>query len=334
MTTSSSRRDVDSRLVLRTARSVGLWITIAVSILVIAVLVAVLALVFRQVPLNHLFDHRHHEETVDIGGLDLLIASVVLGLIAIVLAGTLGLLATRRVVAPLVDALGRQRRFVADASHELRTPLAILDARLQLLERSVGPNDPYHEIITELRGDSHSLIAVVDDLLDAVDMNVGGDPEPVSVAHVVATAVAAMRMLAADRGIDVVATPADDDIAVAITATSLHRALVALIDNAVKHSPKGQTVTVSTTATARQVQIAVTDRGSGIQGIDPARIFDRFARSSDAVDGGGNARAGFGIGLALVQETAGRFGGDVEVTETSEHGATITLRLPRAKLRT
>ena len=115
--------------------------TVAATVLVVAVLVAASSIVLGQIPLSHLLDRRHHEEFIDVGGLDALTGIVVIGLIAIVLACALSLVATRRVVAPLVDALARQRRFVADASHELRTPLAVLDARLQVLERSLAPQD-------------------------------------------------------------------------------------------------------------------------------------------------------------------------------------------------
>ncbi|WP_454137964.1 sensor histidine kinase [Microbacterium paulum] len=87
-----------------------------------------------------------------------------------------------------------------------------------------------------------------------------------------------------------------------------------------------------TTSTSRtDTCIAVRDHGPGIQGIDPERVFDRFARSSLAVDGGGSASTGFGIGLSLVQDTIGRFGGTVEVTSTSEEGTTITMTLPRGR---
>jgi signal transduction histidine kinase len=331
VTKSADRLDADARLVQRTARSVGLWITVAVSALVIAVLIAVLAFVFRQVPINDLLDKHHHEETVDVGGLDALIAAVMIGVIAIALAGAIGLFATRRVVAPLVDALSRQRRFVADASHELRTPLAILDTRLQALERSMALDDPHRETVHELRGDSRTLIAIVGDLLESVEVENTAPRGPVAVGRVVEAAVDAMGMLAQERGVRVASAPVSDDLAVAMPETSLHRALVALIDNAIKHSPEGQTVTVTTTASRSEVRIAVSDHGSGIQGIDPDRVFDRFARSSRSADGGGSARTGFGIGLSLVQDTAGRFGGAVEVTETSKRGATITMRLPRVR---
>ncbi len=297
----------------------------------LAVLVAAFLVVFSQIPPDQLFNPGRGETTIDIGGLELLVWGVVIGAAAVALAGTLAFFATRRAVAPLVDALGRQRRFVADASHELRTPLAILDARLQVLDRSLGPDDPHQEIVAELRGDSQSLIAVVSDLLDAVDVAPAGDIAPVAVGAVARSAVDDMRMLARERAIEIRADSLDPELRVAIPETSLHRSLVALLDNAVKHSPAGSVVTLSTEVSRMDVILSIADQGPGIRGIDPTRVFDRFARSSEAVDGGGTARTGFGIGLSLVQETVSRYRGRVEVARTSAEGTTIFMRLPLAR---
>nr|WP_274636377.1 HAMP domain-containing sensor histidine kinase [Microbacterium bovistercoris] len=319
--------DADARLVRRTAWTVGAWMTVAATVLVIAVLVAASSIVLGQIPLAELLDRRHHEESIDVGGLDALAGIVVIGLLAIVLACTLSLIVTRRAVAPLVDALARQRRFVADASHELRTPLAVLDARLQVLERSLPPDDPQRGIVAELRADSRSLIAVVSDLLDSVDVASSGHQQPAALAPIVQTAVSSMRMLGQDRGVHVTAGDVAPDVWVRVPETSLHRALVAVIDNAVKNSAAGDAVEVAVRADRAQVRIAVRDHGPGIRGIPVERVFDRFARAAEPGAGG------FGIGLSLVQDTAGRFGGWVEVTETSADGTTITIGLPRAKRR-
>lgn len=331
MSRTPPRADADTLLVRRTAIRVGVWITVAVTLLVIVLVVVAVSFVFRQIPLSALFDRNRHEEAVDVGGLDLIVGAIVLGVLAIVLAGTLGLLATRRAVAPLVEALGRQRRFVADASHELRTPLAILDARLQLLQRAMPASDPNAGLVDELRDDSRNVINVVSDLLDSVDVTTTGTVGPVAVAPVVADAVASMRILGDERQVLIESDTTDAEPEALIPEASLHRALVALIDNAVKHSPVGQVVTVTTGVERAHTVIAVTDHGAGIQGIHPDRVFDRFARSSLAVDGGGGASTGFGIGLSLVQDTLGRFGGTVEVASTSSTGTTITMRLPRPR---
>jgi signal transduction histidine kinase len=329
VTSRATRLDADARLVRRTSLRVGLWIAVAVSVLVVAVLVAAFAFVLKQVPLNDLFDRHHHEELVDVGGLDVLIGGIVIGGLAIILAGTLALLATRRAIAPLVDALARQRRFVADASHELRTPLAILDARIQVLERSLAADDPHRELVEQLRGDSRALTGVVTDLLDSIDVTTAGPQPPVALEPIVRAATSSLGVIADERGVTVSVGAVPPGLLVALPEASVGRALVALVDNAVKHSPPGTTVTVATTRSGRgRVEIAVVDQGPGIQGIEPDRVFDRFARSSSAVDGGGSARSGFGIGLSLVQDTVGRFGGSVEVTRTSPEGTTITMTLP------
>ncbi|MFS0731921.1 HAMP domain-containing sensor histidine kinase [Microbacterium sp. 1P10UB] len=332
MTPTRGTSDPDALLVRNAARRVGLSITLGVTVLVVAVLIAALAVVFTQIPPGDLFSPGTHETVVDIGGLDLIVWGVVIGLAAVLLAGTLSVFVTRRAVAPLVDALRRQRRFVADASHELRTPLAIVDARIQVLARELPTGHPQQELVAELRNDSRALNAVVSDLLDSIDISPDGPVTPLRVGPAVQSAVAAMRALARDRDVTISTVAVSADLAVAVPETSLHRCLVSLLDNAVKHSPPGRSVGVTAFMQRGAVLISVADQGHGIQGISPDRIFDRFARSANAVDGGGSARTGFGIGLSLVQDTVHRYGGAAFVTTTSAEGTTITLRFPRAAL--
>lgn len=323
-------RDADSVLIRSAAWRVALTITLAVSVLVVAVVVAAFSVVLTQIPLGDLLHPGPQQTVVDVDGVDIILGALAIGVGAIVSAGLLGWLVTRRAVRPLVDALRRQRDFVADASHELRTPLAVLDARIQMLQRSMPDSDPAAAVVAELRADSRALIGVVSDLLSAVDVPTAPVGDPIPVADVVAEAVASMTLLAADRDVEVVSAPTHDATHAAMPTTSLLRCLVALIDNAIKHSPAGATVVVDARRAGRHVRIDVTDEGPGIQGIDPARVFDRFARSALAHDGGGSSRTGFGIGLALVQDAVTRHGGSARVSATSDAGTTMTLLIPAA----
>ncbi|MGN7188398.1 sensor histidine kinase [Microbacterium enclense] len=320
--------DADAVLVRAAAWRVALTITGAVSLLVVVVLVAAFSVVLTQIPLGDLLHPGARETVVDIDGLDILMAGTLIGVAAIASAGLLGWLVTRRAVRPLVDALRRQREFVADASHELRTPLAVLDARIQVLQRSLASADPHAAVVADLRADSRALIEVVADLLESIEVPKEAVSDPVPVVPAVESAVASMGLLARQREVTLVIRPSGDDLRVSMPASSLRRCVVALVDNAVKHSPAAGTVTISSRRDGRHVLIEVTDEGPGIRGISPDRVFDRFARSAPAVGGGGSSRRGFGIGLALVQDAVTRYGGSAMVSATSDAGTTMRLRLP------
>jgi two-component system OmpR family sensor kinase len=333
-TTSNTPRldDADARAIRRASRAVGLQITITSSVLVLAVLVAAFAFVFAHIKPDRLFTTvESHETTIDVGGLEILVGGIVIGTIAIILAGTMSWFATRRAVRPLGDALRLQRAFVADASHELRTPLTVLDARLQFLQRGLADGDPSTATVTELRSDTKTLIGIVNDLLALAEVDrspVTGEPSAVGPA--VQRAINSMTILAAKRFVSLRLTTTSDT-ATAVPATSIHRCVVALLDNALDFSPPGSTIDVTVEEIKGSVLIRVRDHGPGITGIEPTRIFDRFARAGDAVGGGGMTRTGFGIGLSLVRDTVERFGGTASVTETSPSGTIIELRIPHGR---
>ncbi|MGN6324551.1 sensor histidine kinase [Pseudolysinimonas sp.] len=299
----------------------GWQITLAATILVAGVVVAAFAFVLDHIEPARLLSHR--EATIDIGGLDLIEAAVVIGAIAVILAAVLSRFATRRAVRPLGDALRSQRAFVANASHELRTPLAVLDARLQKLQRGLPEGDPSATVVVELRRDTATLVRIVNDLLDAAEQGpVAADPVPL--VPTVALAVESLRLLAADRGIEISLTSTGDPV-VEMPSATVHRCVVALVDNALKFSSDGSLVEVDVHVEGAAAVLSVRDHGPGIRGIDPAAVFERFARGTEA-----GARPGFGIGLALVRDGVERAGGSVAVAETGPDGTRIVVRLPRA----
>ena len=322
--------DVDATAVRRASRIVGVQLTIASGALVVAAIGLAFFWVLDQLrPAEVNEKPLPGEHKIYIDTVNAMIAFIVIGVLAVVVAGALSVVVTRRAVRPLGRALRIQRAFVQDASHELRTPLAVLDARLQVLQRGLPPGDPSAPLVGELRADARTLIDVVDDLLIAADpQEVAPDGEPVRVGPAVARAVDGMRVLASDDGVHLELV-ADEDAATLVPGTSIQRCATALLDNALAHSPRGSTVTARVAREGRDVLLSVADQGAGIRGIDPARIFDRFARAPRPA-GTAGSRSGFGIGLALVREVAVRFGGEVGVTSTGPAGTTLTVRLPAA----
>jgi signal transduction histidine kinase len=249
-------------------------------------------------------------------------ALAILLAIGIALMGPVGWLTARRAVRPLAEALRLQRHFVADASHELRTPLTVLSTRIQLLKRRLAKGEDVGPTVEQLRGDAAGMAEVLNDLLLTVE---GSGAAPGVVTPVAATAHQALTSVKviADQAqvglrLNVQAQPA-----VAVPEKSLSRAVVALVDNAIQHSPAGSAVEVIVGQEGAHATIRVRDQGSGIRDADPNRLFERFAHGQEM----GKKRS-FGLGLALVSEIAQRSKGDIAIETTGPGGTTFVLRLP------
>ena len=143
-----------------------------------------------------------------------MVSTVLAGLVGILLAAATGLLVGRRAVRPLGEAMDLQRRFVADASHELRTPLAVLDARIQVVQRSLPPGHELADDMAGIRRDAQSLIDVVGDLLLAAGTE---EPQNKSEAADVAAVLLAclLNRHTIDRSFDLVSgeTPIEQAVA-------------------------------------------------------------------------------------------------------------------------
>lgn len=259
---------------------------------------------------------------------DLLKAMIIAGLAGILLAGGIGWLSARSAIRPLGEALALQRRFVQDASHELRTPLAILDARIQLAQRETTPESKPGQALARIRDDTATLTAIVNELLlAATGARQGPATETTDLAAVAASVAEGLQQIAAEQGITVEVSAGGQPLA-RIEKESLRRAVLALADNALAHTPPGGHITLATALEKNQGVITVSDTGAGITGVDQARIFERFVRTTGA-DGTRGQRS-FGIGLALVREITTSAGGTVEIARTGPQGTAMKLTLPLA----
>ncbi|NMN01136.1 two-component system sensor histidine kinase [Bifidobacterium sp. DSM 109958] len=254
-----------------------------------------------------------------------------LSIICVVAAvAVIGWYYSRREVAPLERALELQRDFVADASHELKTPLAVIATRLDLIDFRRAQGRPIDDALADLHGDVDRMNAIITDLLTAARGAVNA--EPVRLADVMEQSFAAVRPLADAHRVTL--RPridgAADEYVVRGNLVGLSRCLVAVLDNAVAHAPEGTDVTVRLGHLhpgrllhgANEAALRVSDHGAGIGG-DPERLFRRFARDDD-----GTAHQGYGLGLALARDVAGRYGGTIDVESSSPQGTTMLITLP------
>jgi len=244
--------------------------------------------------------------------------------------------ALAEVVNGLLERLERsfvqQRRFMADASHELRTPVAVLRTEADVtLSRPMRTETEYRESVSVMRDSAQRLGRIVDDLFLLARADAGHLPlrrEPLYLEDVVDEAARAVRNLARERDVRVQLLPLEDSPYDG-DADLLGRVLLNLLDNAIKHSSAGGTVTLALTRTAHEYHVTVADEGAGIPAEAQPHIFERFFRADKARSRtSGDATAGAGLGLAIGRWIAEAHGGRLDLVKSSGSGTEFVLALP------
>jgi two-component system sensor histidine kinase MprB len=218
----------------------------------------------------------------------------------------------------------RQRQLVADAGHELRTPLTSLRTNLDLLlqaDTSGGLDTAARtELLEDVRAQIGEMSTLVGDLVElARDEPLPAVVEQIDLAEVVERAVSRVRRRGSGLTFEVDTNP----WWVTGESASLERAVINLLDNAVKWSPPGGTVTVR----LNHGTLTVDDEGHGISDADRAHVFERFYRSQES-----RSMPGSGLGLSIVRQVTERHAGTVRVDTTTDGGTRMVLQLPGASL--
>lgn len=257
----------------------------------------------------------------------------IFGVCIIAATGVVGWFFSRREIAPMQEAMRLQRNFVADASHELKTPLAVIGARTELLEHRLKAGRQIEPTIADLRDDVTRMNDVINDLLLAATSALENVPTDVGAA--VRDAVDSIRLLADGHGVTLDVTVPETPVTVSGGETGIRRCVVAVLDNAIAHSPAGSTVAVRVTVERGQAGrgqtghgqavVTIRDHGPGL-GDDPERLFHRFSRA-----GGGSDHQGYGLGLALARDIAVRYGGWIDAAPTAGPGTTMRVTIPLAR---
>lgn len=222
-----------------------------------------------------------------------------------------------------------RRDFVANVSHELRTPLASVKAVLETLEGG-ALDDPRtaSEFIVRADQEIDRLVLLVEELLELSRIESGDLPllhSPVDLAEVLANAVHRVRPLAEKLEVDLQLEPHEPLPTIEGDSALLERAALNLIQNALKFTPAGGSVTVTVASDESQVHVSVKDTGVGIEASDLPRVFERFYKADHS-----RGSSGTGLGLAVVKHTVEAHGGSVRVESRPGHGSNFTLSLPVA----
>jgi signal transduction histidine kinase len=220
-----------------------------------------------------------------------------------------------------------RREFLANVAHELRTPLMAASGYLQILQQGNVLNQEQlaHALDTVSRN-VHQIVTLVNDILFLQEMDlVLPDFLAVDMGEVASTVLERYKSQAAMRGIHLSLTEDRHLPPVLGDTKSLERALTALVDNAIKFSPKGGDVEIRLSKGDRQVLVMVEDHGIGISPNTRPRIFDRFYHLERE---GSDLFSGIGLGLAITRQVIQQHKGTLGVESDYGKGSIFTMCLP------
>lgn len=227
----------------------------------------------------------------------------------------------------LDQSFDTMRRFVQDASHELRTPLAVIRGEADVALSRERTAAEYRESLATIQLESQRLSRLVDDLLNLARADAGRVQlrvEELYLNDLLAECCRSVQPLAAARQIEVQCRCAED-VPFRGDEGLLRRMVANLLDNAVRYTPPGGTVSATLEAQGADVRIRIADTGVGIGPEASRHIFERFYRADPARS---RQQDGFGLGLAIVKWIAESHHGAVELASEPGAGSTFTVRLP------
>ncbi len=226
--------------------------------------------------------------------------------------------------ARLTEDRARVQGLIADISHQTKTPIANLLLYAGLLADKDLPDD-CRGYVEQLTAQAEKLQFLIESMVKAGRLEAGViavQPRPADVDALTQAAVQSALPEAERRGVQLSRLPAE--VGACFDPKWTQEALGNLIDNAIKYTPAGGSVTVSVTPYELFCRIDVSDTGPGIPEDEQGRIFERFYRSPTVRDA-----QGVGLGLYLAREIAAANGGYIKVTSRPGNGSTFSLFLPK-----
>ena len=226
----------------------------------------------------------------------------------------------------------QQERWVSDVAHELKTPLTALMLVSDRLETAVEGQDIV--LVQRLQRELHRLQLMVEDLLELSRLEnslpqESGSYTAISLEDLVDSAWSSIRPLAEERQVQLELDRSEPGPMMG-DQRRLHRAVLNLLDNALRYSPNGSTVDVTVMPSGGWWLLSIRDHGPGLSESDLGNMFQRFYRGDPSR--ARSARSGSGLGLAIVQQIAVNHGGRVEARNHPNGGTCMELLLPKNAL--
>lgn len=254
---------------------------------------------------------------------------LILGVLSVLMIG--GLVLTYRSVNKQVALARLKSDFVSNVSHELRTPLALIRLYAETLELGrITTQEKKHDYYSIIRKESERLTALINNILDFSRIEAGAkeyDFRETDIAELVRNTLDSYRFQIEQQGFALEEQIDAGIPRVRVDREAIARALVNLVNNALKYSDSEKFLGVRLYRDNAVLKLEVSDRGIGIERHEQARIFEKFYRTCDPLV---HNTKGSGLGLSLVQHITHAHGGEVEVESTPGRGSKFTMKLPLA----
>lgn len=249
--------------------------------------------------------------------------------------GTFGLLAlmvsywiSLKNMKPIIRAWQQQQDFVNNAAHELRTPMAVIQGKLEnMLTRPESTVREQSDAIILSLSEVRRLTSLTDNMLTLAKSGSNMtrvEKEPTNIADFLATIVAPYQEMAEFEGKKVLLSTRVTQ-PVMIDQKRIHQLLVLLVDNAMKYSDAGATVSISATIEKRKFILSVADTGRGISDAAKKHVFDRFYREDKT---GSRETGGTGLGLSIAEWIVQAHGGKIVILDNHPQGTIFKTTLP------
>jgi len=219
-----------------------------------------------------------------------------------------------------------RHEFLTMIAHELRTPLMAANGYMQLIRSGMLPPDTLKNALETVANHLKDITTLTNDILFLQEMDlILPEFQSVDIGNLVENAVEQQRLLAEQCCVQFNTAIAPDLPPISADLKSLERAILAVINNAVKFSPDGGPVNINVAHEQNQIKIIVEDHGVGIPAEAHDRIFERFFHL-DSV--GGHLFRGLGLGLSIAKQVIHQHGGAINVQSRLGQGCTVTITLP------
>lgn len=233
-----------------------------------------------------------------------------------------------RMLERIADVMMELKQITSNVAHDLRSPITRIRGLAETTLISNSNNEDYQKMAGAVIEESDSLINMINTMLEIARTDSGivqFEKQSVDLGELVHTAHDLFDPVAEDMNIRFDVNIQDDHLFVMGDLQRLQRIVANLVDNALKFTPSGETVSLSIIANPNEVSIIVKDTGTGISEDELPRIFDRFYRTDQSRSAGGS-----GLGLSLVQSLVRVHDGVVNVESSVGEGSVFTIVLPRA----